>query len=340
MNLLSILIPVLILAVIVYSVRSSSKKTADLLAHGDQQIAEVVTIVQGMSLDSQGLGGRAGNKIQMTMVLKLQNPDGTPRQATCTDYVDYANVPRPHDKVLVTVDRRNPDTITYNGLADNHLPPSTAYPIDAEALQRRGLAIATVKSVHGNAPLTLRIEIDSTIAPKREVTFQQDNPEFLPNVGERIYVFVAPDGSVSAVPIALTGGRRITPNSNRLDPLVLGPQILLQGNQARGTVTFAQRIFTSGAFARDAGIQRWHLKFHVVPLDQSPAYDAEQDLSFSTPERAAKVAQVGAQVELRVDRNDPHTIVTDSIAAGNPNPYPGMIDRWNQAVANGTANQL
>ena len=332
-SLLPLLIPVFFIAGIVYAVRSSSKKKLDHDTHSDKREAEVLTIAQGM-------GGHAGNKMQMTMVLSVTNPDGSTRQATCTDYVDYANVPRPHDRVFVTIDRRDPNNIGYVGLAGNTLPPSAAYPIDAETLEHNGIAIATVKAVGNRKPLQLHVEVDSTIAPKRDLTLQDPDPDFVPNVGERIYLFLALDGTATRVPLNQTGGRRSDPSANRLDPLVLGPQILLHGKQAKGTVTAATRIWTEGKFARDAGIQRWHLNFHVVPYDRSPAYDAEQDMSFTTPERATAVCHIGAEVALRVDSNDPHTIVTDSIAAGYPNPYPAFIQRWNDAVAAGNADKF
>ncbi len=91
---------------------------------------------------------------------------------------------------------------------------------------------------------------------------------------------------------------------------------------------------------RNDGVRRFHLRFRVAPMDGGPVYETEQEMAFTDEQRIQRVCRVGASVPLRCDWNDPKTVVTDGGALGYPDPYPLGIERWNEAVRNGTADKL
>ena len=145
--------------------------------------------------------------------------------------------------------------------------------------------------------------------------------------GERIYLLVDPDNpeSIAIVPLSAVDNQRIPQGANRLDALVLGPQILHEGAKAQGTILASTQIPINTPQLAAMGFTRWHLRVHIVPEDGSTPYDAEQDISFSTPEKAQRLGTVGNTVPIRYDSNNPQSFVTDSIALGYPDPYEATL---------------
>jgi hypothetical protein len=99
----------------------------------------------------------------------------------------------------------------------------------------------------------------------------------------------------------MTNGQRIHTKANRLDPLVLGPQILREGAKATGTVLSASQQSMADPRLAAKGYSKWQLVMEVKPEDGSPSYQATLVISFTTPEKAERAARVGAVVPVRYD---------------------------------------
>ena len=179
------------------------------------------------------------------------------------------------------------------------------------------------------------LEIDAINAPKRKVTVTQAMFGEAYKLGERIYLLVDPDNadSIAIMPLSAIGGQHLPQGANRLDAVVLGPQILHEGAKAQGTILAATQIPINTPQLAAAGFTRWHLRVHIVPENGAAPYEAEQDIGFSTPEKAQRMGSVGAVVPIRYDSADPQSFVTDSMALGYPDPYEGMKAAMHQAIA-------
>ena len=182
--------------------------------------------------------------------------------------------------------------------------------------------------------VTFDLEIDAINAPRRKVTITQAMFGEAYRNGERAYLLVDPENpdSIALMPLSAIENQRLPQGANRLDAVVLGPQILHEGAKGEGTVLSAVEIPMNTPQLAAAGFSRYHLRVHIVPADGSPAYDAEQDLGFTTPEKAQRIAHAGAVVPIRYDANDPQSFVTDSIALGYPDPYEAAKKAMQAAV--------
>jgi hypothetical protein len=140
-----------------------------------------------------------------------------------------------------------------------------------------------------------------------------------------VYVVLDPEdpSEVSIAPASITGVRKLPPTANRLDALVLGPQILTAGAKAKGVVKAAESIPLADPALAARGFSKWQLDIEVTPERGWP-YRAELTISLSTPEKATRIARVGADVQLRYDPEHPKTIAIDSVAMGYDDPYAAL----------------
>ncbi len=353
-TIITVVIVLLVLLILLFRwAGRSAAKDLELARRSDFRDAIVVSVEQ---VSAPPEGGEPKLKMQ----LRFTESGGVERLAELIDTVDYANIPRPGDAVIVSVDRLDLSRMKYKMLKVNQ-KPATLFAIDYFDLQRRGIRSGKVISVKQLAPkaatpgqinevgpLELQVKIDSVTGAPRFVSFRQETLDYLPGFLESIYVFVAPvkdpirgdSEEVTAVALRLTGGLRRSAKDPRLDRLALGPSIRSAGREAHGTVLEAKEVWIGAAYLRDSGQRRFHLRFHVAPTDGGPVYETEQEMTFTDEERIQRICRVGASVPLRCDWNDPKTVVTDGGALGYPDPYPLAIERWNEAVRNGTANKL
>jgi len=91
---------------------------------------------------------------------------------------------------------------------------------------------------------------------------------------------------VALMPASLTGGQQLPINANRLDPLVLGPQLLQEGAKAAGTVLSAAPQALNNPALEGKGFSKWQLMLEVRPENGSPAYQAELVISLTSSEKA------------------------------------------------------
>jgi ribosomal protein L7/L12 len=170
----------------------------------------------------------------------------------------------------------------------------------------------------------LALELDAIGAPKRHVTAPAPVDQTLA-VGDRVYVLLdsADPSTVTIAPASMTGGQTLPREGNRLDALVLGPQILTQGERAKGVVKSVEALPMANPALAARGFSKWRLDLEVSPERGWP-YRAELTTSLSTPEKAARIAQVGAELPLRYDPEDPSTLAIDSIEMGYGNPYEAL----------------
>ncbi len=76
----------------------------------DTRQAEVMTVEQNFARNAF---------LNVTVQMRLTDQHGGVRPASLTETIKTAEVPRPGDKILVWVDRRDPGKIYYQGLAAN-----------------------------------------------------------------------------------------------------------------------------------------------------------------------------------------------------------------------------
>jgi ribosomal protein L7/L12 len=180
--------------------------------------------------------------------------------------------------------------------------------------------IISISSLATGSPEAI-LELDAIGAPKRRVVAPLSEGHGLTR-GDRIYVLLDQnDPSVVALaPASMTGVQTLPVGANRLDALVLGPQILEAGAKAKGIVKTADSMPMADATLAARGFSKWRLDLEVTPESGWP-YRAELTISLSTPEKAARIAHAGAEVALRYDPDDTKTVSIDSIAMGYGNPY-------------------
>jgi len=216
---------------------------------------------------------------------------------------------------------------TADGLTMNQLQDVAA--ISPRLRENGTMGVATILSMEPGAGAATRIslEVDSVVEKKRVVTTEQVMNGFSYSVGDRAYIFVdkTDPNMVALVPLSFTGGQKLDATANRLDPLVLGPQILHEGKKGEGTVTAAEQVPLNNPVLESRGMQRWRLTMHIAPADSTPAYDADVTITFTTQDKVERICKVGATVPVRYDGNDPKSFVTDSMALGYPDPYETVI---------------
>ena len=333
-----------------------------IVEHGSPAIAEVLDCHQThMSVNQTQV---------MSLTLRIPEAGGSTRDVTITQAIDFGNMPRMGDKVVAMVDKRNPANVVYGGLATgelanadpqwladnqaliadiNGLPTGFQNTIPRTDQYKPGVATILSEQPALGGKIRFTLEVDSVVKPKRTITVEQRLSDKF-DVGERVYLLVDefnPD-LVAITPLSLLKGNRIPKKMNRLDALVLGPQLLHEGKKATGTVLEATRIPLPAPLPGFPDARRYLVRFHVEPEDTAaPPYEAEQSLSFLSADRAERIAKVGAKVPLRFDWNDPRTICPDAIAMGYPDPYKEVNnaykantaawDRQNEALRNDPA---
>ena len=339
-----VIIPVVMAVIFFFAFRPlwKSRMLARQLAKtGKPELGSVVSVSQtGTTINSVPL---------MAVTVDIHAAGEPPRRILIKQLMQLGNIPSVGDMLYVIVDPAKPDEGLLAGAAPKPQPQATSnYAFTAAnapasqqgqteqqrldllsispILRERGKpAIATVLAIRPQqAPnVTFDLEIDAIGAPKRKVTITQAMFGEAYQTGERLYLLVDPDNpqSMAILPLSAVGGQHLPHSMNRLDAIVLGPQILQVGAKAKGTVTDVKQIPLGDPALEAKGYTRYHLKVHIVPDNGSAPYDAEQDLSFIRPERAARIAVVGAEVPIRYDPEDPQCFATDSFALGYPDPY-------------------
>src|SRR5712691_4865374 len=312
-----ILVIVLMLLIFVPILRrmwGTARMRRYLLQQGELGMARVVAISQT---------GTTVNRVpEMRLVLDIERAGETPRRG---------------ERVYVLIDPADPGRVMLSPSPSGAgLAAAGGTALDQDAVRdvvalsprlREGgkLGIATVVSVSPTATTASRIvlDLDAIGAARQRVTITQviDGPA--PSVGERVYVLADPHDPavVALVPGSMTGGERLPATANRLDPVVLGPQLLEQGAKAGGTVLSATAMPMANAALEKQGCSKWQLTLEVRPENGSPPYRAGLTISLTNPEKAARIADAGAQVPLRYDPSDPQTVSIDSIAMGYGDPY-------------------
>jgi ribosomal protein L7/L12 len=200
---------------------------------------------------------------------------------------------------------------------------NTALPPEGSVGVAEVLSVSSL--VSGEPEATL--ELDAIGAPKRRVMARIPEGQTLAR-GDRVYVLLDPTdpSTVSIAPASMTGGQSLPQGANRLDALVLGPQILKSGARAKGVVKSAESLPMAESALAARGFSKWRLELEVTPERGWP-YRAELTTSLSTPEKAARIAHAGAEVPLRYDPEDPPTIAIDSVEMGYGNPYENVMTR-------------
>ena len=309
-----------------------------------KRLAQTGTPELGTVVDIGQTGLSINGVQQLRLQVDIHAAGEASRRVVIDQLLPLGQVPSMGDTIYVMVDPANPQSAMYAGKpqapaqAANAYGPPVSTPGGAQTEQERldilslsprlrengKLAIATVLAIRPQqSPLvSFDLEIDAINAPKRKVSVTQAMFGEAYRVGERIYLLVDPDdpASIAVLPLSMTGNQRLPQGTNRLDAMVLGPQILHEGAKAQGTILSASQIPLNSPQLAALGFTRWHLGVHIVPENGEAPYDAEQDIGFSTPEKAARMGSVGNTVPIRYDRTDPQSFVTDSIALGYPDP--------------------
>jgi ribosomal protein L7/L12 len=204
--------------------------------------------------------------------------------------------------------------------------PLTDGPVASQTKGELGVAEVTAVSNWSGSTAPIELELDAIGAPKRRVS--ADLPAGLTlERGDRVYVMVDPDNdrTVTILPPSMTGGQTLPKEGNRLDALVLGPQILRVGTKATGVVKAVESRPLANAALGEHGMSKWYLEFEVQP-EQGWPYRAELTITLSTPEKVERIAHVGAKVPLRYDPEDTRTIAIDSIEMGYGDPYASLAN--------------
>lgn len=319
-----------------------------MLRHGQLAVGRVVEISQtGMTVNQVPV---------MRLVVDIESAGEQPRRIKIRQLIDLGSMPRAGDRVYVLLDPKNPDKGTLapspsgagikvtgtpaEGGQSSEVDLNTDSARDVVALSPRlrehgKLGIAKLVSISPTTTTArqLVLDIDTIGAPPRRVTATQIIIGKPPSIGERVYILVDPDdpGIVALVPPSMTGGQSLPATANRLDPLVLGPEILRQGAQAKGVVTSALEQPMANPELAAKGCSKWKLVIDVTPDDGSPPYRATLVTALSSREKTERIARVGAQVPLRYDPADRQTFAIDSIALGYGDPCEAVRNRFRRS---------
>ncbi len=337
--LITVLVPILILFFVLRPILKMRRIGKQLAKNGTPELGTVVNV---------GQTGLSVNQVQQIRIeVDLHAAGQATQRAVIQQLLPLGQIPSIGDTIYVLIDPADPQTAMYAGTpprqaVSNYGPPAytPGQPqteqdrLDIISLSPRlrehgKPAVATILAIRPQQPplVTFDVEIDAINAPRRKVTVTQAMFGDAYKTGERIYLIVDPDNadSIAIMPLSLVQNQRIPQGANRLDAIVLGPQILHEGAKATGTILASTQIPINTPQLAAMGFTRWHLKVHIVPENGESAYDAEQDISFSTPEKAQRLSTVGSTVPIRYDTNDPQSFVTDAIALGYPDPYEATL---------------
>ncbi|EHQ29501.1 hypothetical protein [Mucilaginibacter paludis] len=353
----SILIPVVIILAVgfvfykifggIYKQNENRKRLAK---EGDLAVAYVKSIAQ--------TGVTVNQMPEMRLLLQIENIGGQPRQVEIKQLIDLGSIPRVGDKVYVLIDQKDPDNVVlsstpFGGNMQTKLVDdagNTAGTVDlgsdimqgymalSPELRERGKpGVATIVSVMpaGGRNSQITMDIDNIGEALKRVTITQPVDGNPPAIGTRLYFLYDPQNPEirALAPSALTGGQSLAAGANRVDPLVLGPQLLQVGAKAMGTVLSASSVPLANPILADRGYSKWNLLLNVTPQNVTAPYQANLTISLSSAEKAAKIAHVGAEVPLRYDPLDLQTISIDSIAMGYPDPYEEVIKIFTDQLA-------
>ena len=330
MSFLPALLPIAIIAIVFFVIFRSRARKLRILKTGTPVLAQVIDITQ--------TGTEVNQVPMMRLNVQLEQAGLPSRGIEIRQLIGLGEMPRAGEQVFIMLDPENPNKAVYAGLASSIITASTAVPggnlnaaqttdmfAIAPALRENGkIGVGTILAIQpmGTAA-RITVEVDSIVDAKRNVTFDQMMSGFNYQVGDRAYLLIDksnPD-SAALMPLSMSGGQKIDKAANRLDPLVLDPQLKRQGAIGEGTILACEQMPLGDPRLADKGFQRWHLHVHVVPQDGTAAYDAEQSITFTSPDKVARICVVGAKVPVRYDPHDPQTFCTDSTAMGYPDPY-------------------
>ena len=317
---------------------AKSKRRRHLLEHGEMAVARVVTVSQ--------TGTSVNDVPEMRLVVDVERAGEQPRRITFKQLIDLGSIPRAGERVYLMVDPKDPEQATLApspsgaGIRVTTVSADGGPPVEVDLgndsardvvalsprLREHGqLGIAKVVSISSTATTAKRLvlDIDRIRVGPRRVTITQIIDGAPPDLGERVYILVDSDDPnvVGLLPASMTNGQRIPVMANRLDPLVLGPQILRDGAKASGTIVSAIQQPMNNPALEAKGCSKWQLVIDVRPEDGSSPYQATLVISFTNSEKAERAARVGAEVPLRYDPLDRQTFAIDSIAMGYGDPY-------------------
>ncbi len=353
-----IVLPIIVVVVMILVFVPLIRRTmgnAKLLKSGAPGMARVLRASQ--------TGVTVNDRPQMRIELEVIQ-GGPPRQATAVQILDLGSIPRPGDIVNIVYDPADLSKarLTSGVVADTfaNLPPAFAN-MAAQALAGQAQAMAAFQTMGGSTagaaqaptpPPALKgelgvgevistssitgspvvsLELDAIGAPKRRVTADAIPGQSL-DAGDRVYVQIDPNdrSAVTILPPSMTGGQTLPRGMNRLDALVLGPQILKAGAKAKAVVKAAEHIAMGEPVLAARGFSKWKLELEVTPERGWP-YRTELTTSLSSPEKAARIAHVGAEFPVRYDPEDQKTVAIDSIALGYGDPYESIKSMVNFA---------
>lgn len=206
-----------------------------------------------------------------------------------------------------------------------------------EDLRRHGtLSIATVQDAHlaGGGRTRLTLDIDAIGSTPRRVVLEQPIPIETYGTGERAYLLVDAGnaGAMNLLMPSQIGDQRLPREMNRLDPFVLGPQLLHKGARARGVVLSAAQV-PLGPEYEVRGLTRFQIRFRIEPEIGVEPYEAEQTITLTRPEKIPTMTTPGAIVPLRFDVAHPETFATDSVAMGYGDPYAEAVNLFREQLS-------
>ena len=276
MSFLPVLLPLVIVAIIFFLVFRSRARKLRILKTGTPVLAQVIDIIQ--------TGTEVNQVPMMRLNVQLEQAGLPSRTIEIRQLIGLGEMPRAGEQVFIMLDPENPNKAVYAGLASSIIAASTAVPggnlnaaqttdmfAIAPALRENGkIGVGTIQAIQpmGTAA-RITVEVDSIVDVKRNVTFDQMMSGFNYQVGDRAYLLIDksnPD-SAALMPLSMSGGKKIDKAANRLDPLVLDPQLKRQGAIGEGTILACEQMPLGDARLADKGFQRWHLHVHVVPQD-------------------------------------------------------------------------
>ena len=324
-----------------------------LIKTGNMGIARVVSVSQ--------TGVTVNQVPQMKLVLDIEQAGAQPRRVTIKQLIDLGNIPRAGERVYVFSDPQNPDNVVLSPSASGaglqvNLATGVGAPqpmnLDSDLIKDvMGLTpqlrehgkpgIANIVSVTPTSTSASQVvlDVDAIGTPPKRMTITQIIDWTIPSPGERVYILQDPQNPDTAalVPPSMMNGQSIPAGANRLDAVVLGPQILEKGATAKGTVVTCTEMSLNNPALSAKGFTKWQMGIHVVPDNGTPPYSASLTISLTSPEKAVRLARVGADLQLRYDPLDLQTISIDSIAMGYGNPYENARQLFGDSV-NGAAN--
>lgn len=283
--------------------------------------------------------------------VKIEIAGQEPRRATVRQWMDPEHPPRLGQVVRVVSQDGVLVLFGFTAEPAEIVLPRTAHPAPPEdsaeddalvaaeltpELCRQGrLFIATVLDARGSASGRTRfcLEIDAIGQRPRTAELDQFLPAMTYNIGERVYLLVDPadSGVMHLLAPSEIGGQRLPKEMNRLDPYVLGPELLRNGARARGTVLSAIPV-PLGPEYEVRGFHRFRLTFRIEPETDVPPYEAEQTITLTRPEKIRAMATPGAVVPLRFDALNPETFGNESLAMGYGDPYAEALDLFREQL--------